>query len=100
MLLMSVAEHEFAYIAGPSLKVVSTMSVGHGEYACHFFLDICTNLVSEHVSLPALGKRGIRLGYTPDVLTDAGSCFRMFRDAFAKSHFSCGYVHYASADGE
>ncbi|KAH7332748.1 hypothetical protein B0J17DRAFT_677405 [Rhizoctonia solani] len=40
--------------AGPSLKVVSTMSVGY-----------------DHVDLPALKKRGIRLGFTPDVLTDA-----------------------------
>ncbi|KZT28001.1 hypothetical protein NEOLEDRAFT_1233354 [Neolentinus lepideus HHB14362 ss-1] len=36
------------------LKVVSTMSVGY-----------------EHVDLPLLAKRGVRLGYTPDVLTDA-----------------------------
>ncbi|KZO98561.1 hypothetical protein CALVIDRAFT_544769 [Calocera viscosa TUFC12733] len=40
--------------AGDQLKVVSTMSVG-----------------VDHVDLHALAKRGIRLGYTPDVLTDA-----------------------------
>jgi glyoxylate/hydroxypyruvate reductase len=40
--------------AGPSLQVVSTMSVGF-----------------EHVDLSALAERNIRLGYTPDVLTDA-----------------------------
>ncbi|KDQ60059.1 hypothetical protein JAAARDRAFT_32437 [Jaapia argillacea MUCL 33604] len=40
--------------AGPSLKVVSTMSVGY-----------------EHIDLPVLAKAGVRLGYTPDVLTDA-----------------------------
>ncbi|KII91336.1 hypothetical protein PLICRDRAFT_38082 [Plicaturopsis crispa FD-325 SS-3] len=40
--------------AGPSLRVVSTMSVGY-----------------EHVNRPALAERGIKLGYTPDVLTDA-----------------------------
>ncbi|XP_030421982.1 glyoxylate reductase/hydroxypyruvate reductase-like [Gopherus evgoodei] len=40
--------------AGPSLQVVSTMSVGY-----------------DHVSLEELKKRGIRLGYTPDVLTEA-----------------------------
>ncbi|KAG6928907.1 glyoxylate and hydroxypyruvate reductase, partial [Chelydra serpentina] len=40
--------------AGPSLRVVSTMSVGY-----------------DHVSLEELKKRGIRLGYTPDVLTEA-----------------------------
>ncbi|KAI0042784.1 D-isomer specific 2-hydroxyacid dehydrogenase [Auriscalpium vulgare] len=40
--------------AGPQLKVVSTMSVGY-----------------DHVSLGELYKRKVRLGYTPDVLTDA-----------------------------
>lgn len=40
--------------AGPSLRVVSTMSVGY-----------------EHIDTPALAQRGIKLGYTPDVLTDA-----------------------------
>ncbi|KAF9525750.1 hypothetical protein CPB83DRAFT_896787 [Crepidotus variabilis] len=40
--------------AGSQLKVVSTMSVGY-----------------EHISVPDLAKRNIRLGYTPDVLTDA-----------------------------
>ncbi|KAF8509052.1 hypothetical protein BU17DRAFT_99228 [Hysterangium stoloniferum] len=47
-------DDEFLAAAGPSLKVISTMSVGH-----------------DHISLPAVAKRGIRLGYTPDVLTDA-----------------------------
>ncbi|XP_078731644.1 glyoxylate reductase/hydroxypyruvate reductase isoform X1 [Lampetra fluviatilis] len=40
--------------AGPSLKVISTMSVGF-----------------DHLSLDECKKRGIRVGYTPDVLTDA-----------------------------
>ncbi|KAG5286869.1 hypothetical protein AALO_G00019660 [Alosa alosa] len=40
--------------AGPNLRVVSTMSVGY-----------------DHLSLDELKKRGIRVGYTPDVLTDA-----------------------------
>uniref|UniRef100_A0A672S7B9 Glyoxylate reductase/hydroxypyruvate reductase n=1 Tax=Sinocyclocheilus grahami TaxID=75366 RepID=A0A672S7B9_SINGR len=39
--------------AGPNLKAVSTMSVGF-----------------DHLSLDELKKRGIRVGYTPDVLTD------------------------------
>ncbi|KAL3119637.1 hypothetical protein niasHT_006723 [Heterodera trifolii] len=38
----------------PKLKVVSTMSVGY-----------------EHIDLEACKKRGIRIGYTPGVLTDA-----------------------------
>ncbi|XP_065131070.2 glyoxylate reductase/hydroxypyruvate reductase [Paramisgurnus dabryanus] len=40
--------------AGPNLKVLSTMSVGF-----------------DHLSLGELKKRQIRVGYTPDVLTDA-----------------------------
>ncbi|KAH8827031.1 hypothetical protein DL96DRAFT_1464876 [Flagelloscypha sp. PMI_526] len=40
--------------AGPNLKVVSTMSVGY-----------------EHLDLPLLASKGIQVGYTPDVLTDA-----------------------------
>lgn len=40
--------------AGPNLKVLSTMSVGF-----------------DHLNLEELKKRGIRVGYTPDVLTDA-----------------------------
>ncbi|KAG8991161.1 Transcriptional regulatory protein sin3 [Tulasnella sp. JGI-2019a] len=47
-------DDELVTRAGPSLKVVSTMSVGY-----------------EHISLPAIAKYGIKLGYTPDVLTDA-----------------------------
>ncbi|GAA5926461.1 2-hydroxyacid dehydrogenase [Sporobolomyces koalae] len=45
---------EFLDAAGPSLKVVSTMSAGF-----------------DHVETEALRKRGIKLGTTPDALTDA-----------------------------
>jgi len=45
---------EFLERAGPSLKVVSTASVGF-----------------DHVDLRALYRRKVRLGYTPDILTDA-----------------------------
>ncbi|KAG1741448.1 uncharacterized protein EDB91DRAFT_1280849 [Suillus paluster] len=41
-------------LSGPSLKVVSTMSVGY-----------------EHIDLKAVAQRGLKVGYTPDVLTDA-----------------------------
>ncbi|OCB89117.1 hypothetical protein A7U60_g3716 [Sanghuangporus baumii] len=54
LMLSEKVDDELLDKAGPSLKVISTMSVGY-----------------EHVSLPALMKRGVRLGYTPDVLTDA-----------------------------
>ncbi|MGH0153250.1 UNVERIFIED_CONTAM: hypothetical protein FKN15_032609 [Acipenser sinensis] len=45
---------ELLDVAGPNLKVVSTMSVGY-----------------DHLSRDELKKRGIRVGYTPDVLTDS-----------------------------
>jgi len=40
--------------AAPDLKVLATMSVGH-----------------DHLDLSALRERGVRVGYTPGVLTDA-----------------------------
>ncbi|XP_028910440.1 glyoxylate reductase/hydroxypyruvate reductase isoform X2 [Ornithorhynchus anatinus] len=53
-LLTEKIDEEVLKAAGPSLKVVSTMSVGY-----------------DHLSLDELKKRGIRVGYTPDVLTEA-----------------------------
>ncbi|XP_074850109.1 glyoxylate reductase/hydroxypyruvate reductase-like isoform X2 [Carettochelys insculpta] len=53
-LLTDKIDAEVLDAAGPSLQVVSTMSVGY-----------------DHVSLVELKRRGIRLGYTPDVLTEA-----------------------------
>ncbi|WFD20290.1 hypothetical protein MCAP1_002534 [Malassezia caprae] len=47
-------DEELMDAAGPSLKVVSTMSVGF-----------------EHIDRAAAKKRGIRVGYTPDVLSNA-----------------------------
>ncbi|KAF9226344.1 hypothetical protein BS17DRAFT_777089 [Gyrodon lividus] len=40
--------------AGPSLRIVSTMSVGY-----------------EHIDLKVAAQRALKIGYTPDVLTDA-----------------------------
>ncbi|KAJ6478825.1 hypothetical protein C8R47DRAFT_1219369 [Mycena vitilis] len=51
----SLTMYKLASIAGPSLRVVSTMSVGYAE----------------HIDVPFLAKRKIRVGYTPDVLTEA-----------------------------
>ncbi|KAH9974769.1 D-isomer specific 2-hydroxyacid dehydrogenase [Lactifluus volemus] len=53
-MLSDKIDEEFFERAGPSLKVLSTTSVGF-----------------EHVDLHALYRRKVRLGYTPDVLTDA-----------------------------
>ncbi|KAH9941147.1 uncharacterized protein BXZ73DRAFT_41966 [Epithele typhae] len=54
VMLTDKVDAELCDAAGPSLCLVSTMSVGY-----------------EHVDVNELSKRGIRLGYTPDVLTDA-----------------------------
>ena len=41
-------------LAGPNLKVIGTMSVGH-----------------DHIDVGAVKAKKVKLGYTPDVLTDA-----------------------------
>ncbi|WFD24181.1 hypothetical protein MEQU1_002878 [Malassezia equina] len=51
---MNKIDEELMDTAGPSLKVVATMSVGY-----------------EHIDCAAAKKRGIRVGYTPDVLSNA-----------------------------
>ncbi|XP_022823130.1 glyoxylate reductase/hydroxypyruvate reductase [Spodoptera litura] len=47
-------DREVLDAAGPDLKVIGTISVGH-----------------DHIDLAECKKRGVRIGYTPDVLTDA-----------------------------
>ncbi|EGO30095.1 D-isomer specific 2-hydroxyacid dehydrogenase, NAD-binding [Serpula lacrymans var. lacrymans S7.9] len=54
VMLTDKVDPELLEKAGSSLQVVSTMSVGY-----------------EHVDVNAVAKRGLKLGYTPDVLTDA-----------------------------
>lgn len=53
-LLSDKIDAEVLNAAGPDLKVISTLSVGF-----------------DHLALDEIKKRGIRVGYTPDVLTDA-----------------------------
>lgn len=53
-LLSDKIDAEVLNAAGPDLKVISTLSVGF-----------------DHLALSEVKKRGIRVGYTPDVLTDA-----------------------------
>ncbi|GLG94316.1 Glyoxylate reductase/hydroxypyruvate reductase [Gryllus bimaculatus] len=53
-LLTDKIDKELLESAGPSLKVIATMSTGY-----------------DHIDVPEIKKRGIKLGYTPDVLTDA-----------------------------
>ncbi|KAL4714889.1 hypothetical protein ACJJTC_012561 [Scirpophaga incertulas] len=52
--LTDTIDKELLDAAGPSLKVVATISVGH-----------------DHIDVPECKKRGIKIGYTPNVLTDA-----------------------------
>ncbi|KAH9948011.1 hypothetical protein B0H21DRAFT_288589 [Amylocystis lapponica] len=54
VMLSEKVDAEFIEAAGPALRVVSTFSVGY-----------------EHVDHKQLSQRGIKLGFTPDVLTDA-----------------------------
>ncbi|KAG7528526.1 hypothetical protein FFLO_06082 [Filobasidium floriforme] len=54
VMMADKANQELLDAAGPSLKVVSTFSVGH-----------------DHIDVNALQARDVRLGYTPDVLNDA-----------------------------
>lgn len=53
-MLTDKIDDEILDAAGPQLKVVATMSVG-----------------MDHLDLNALKRRRIRVGYTPDVLTEA-----------------------------
>lgn len=53
-LLSDRIDAEVIEAAGPNLKVVATMSVGYN-----------------HLQIEELKKRSIRIGYTPDILTDA-----------------------------
>ncbi|KAJ0050214.1 hypothetical protein NL108_014058, partial [Boleophthalmus pectinirostris] len=53
-LLSDKIDAEVLNAAGPNLKVISTLSVGF-----------------DHLAIDEIKKRGIRVGYTPDVLTDA-----------------------------
>ncbi|XP_060093005.1 glyoxylate reductase/hydroxypyruvate reductase [Heteronotia binoei] len=53
-LLSDRIDKEVLDAAGPTLKVISTLSVGY-----------------DHLAIDEIKKRGIRVGYTPDILTDA-----------------------------
>ncbi|XP_048451038.1 glyoxylate reductase/hydroxypyruvate reductase-like isoform X1 [Rhincodon typus] len=55
-LLTEKIDKELLDAAGPNLKVISTMSVGF-----------------DHLSLEEIKRRGIKVGYTPDVLTNASA---------------------------
>ncbi|KAJ7183818.1 hypothetical protein C8R46DRAFT_1159194 [Mycena filopes] len=50
----NAVDRELVDAAGPNLRVVSTISVGH-----------------EHIDLKVMAARNIQVGFTPDILTDA-----------------------------
>lgn len=52
--LTDIIDVELLEHAGPNLKVIATVSVGY-----------------DHIDVAECKKRGIKIGYTPDVLTDA-----------------------------
>ncbi|KAJ7430516.1 hypothetical protein B0H11DRAFT_927769 [Mycena galericulata] len=54
VLLQDMVNAELLDAAGPSLRVVSTVSVGY-----------------DHIDRPLAAQRKVRVGYTPDVLTEA-----------------------------
>ena len=60
--------------AGPELKVISTMSVGTGSSSQVFQVIVKFTGHIVHIDLVAVEKHNsnIRVGNTPDVLTDAG----------------------------
>jgi lactate dehydrogenase-like 2-hydroxyacid dehydrogenase len=67
--------------AGHDLKALATVSVGY-----------------EHLDQPALKKAGIRVGYTPDVLTDAVADLTIMLLLMASRH--AGYTVKLVQDGE
>ncbi|KAJ7892660.1 hypothetical protein B0H13DRAFT_2528933 [Mycena leptocephala] len=69
----NMVDRELVDSAGPDLRVVSTISVGYGEY---IFLPtpslyIHESLYVEHIDLKVMAEHRIQVGYTPDILTDA-----------------------------
>lgn len=53
-LLTDKIDKELLDVAGPKLKVIGTMSVG-----------------VDHIDVKEVRSRGIKIGYTPNILTDA-----------------------------
>lgn len=49
------------------------MSVGYGAYMPQEGDNIVIYASLEHIDLPLMAQRKIRVGYTPDVLTEAGT---------------------------
>lgn len=61
------------YHLGPQLKVVTTMSVGY-----------------DHIDLNAAKENQVKIGYTPDVLTDATADLTVLLTLAAARHMKSG----------
>jgi len=61
-----VVDAELLKAANPDLKTISTFSVGYGMCEAEIL-----GLMSDHIDLEGCKKKGIRLGHTPGVLSDA-----------------------------
>lgn len=72
-MLSDKIDKELLQAAGPQLKVVSTMSVGY-----------------DHIDLETARKNDIKIGYTPDVLTDATADLTVLLTLAAARHMKSG----------
>lgn len=70
---------ELLNAAGPTLKVVSTFSVGY-----------------DHIDVAECNRRGVKIGYTPDVLTEATAELTVSNRASAyiqHKYINCTHLH-------
>lgn len=72
-MLSDKIDKELLQAAGPQLKVVSTMSVGY-----------------DHIDLETARKNDVKIGYTPDVLTDATADLTVLLTLAAARHMKSG----------
>lgn len=72
-MLSDKIDKELLETAGPQLKVVSTMSVGY-----------------DHIDLNVAREHDIKVGYTPDVLTDATADLTVLLTLAAARHMKSG----------
>lgn len=57
------------------------MSVGYGQSKVIVLVTQLMSHPTEHADLPEISNRGIKFGYTPDVLTGAGTLLTSPEDA-------------------
>lgn len=72
-MLSDKVDKELFEAAGPQLNVVSTMSVGY-----------------DHIDLDTAREKNVKIGYTPDVLTDATADLTVLLTLAAARHMKSG----------